>query len=207
MGRVSRMRDTRQQILTASADVFSRLGYAQTTIGDIASAAGVTRPTVYAYFSSKDEVFKMLAEDVRQAFRRIQDVPAGTPPREIIRQTLTSYLEAYVEHLGMITVIAHQAIVEPAVAELWEGIHSDINTRHTRFLDRLVCEGHASPTVPTDMLVEATSGVVMRFAELIVRRPQQRERLIDEFAAIHFALSHVVDPDPAETAPDEAKVH
>ncbi|MDT0202725.1 TetR/AcrR family transcriptional regulator [Nocardioides sp. AE5] len=190
------MRDTRQQILAASADVFSRLGYAQTTIGDIAKAAGVTRPTVYAYFSSKDEVFQTLAENVRHEFRRIQDVPADTPPREVIRQTLTNYLAAYVEHLGMITVIAHQAIVEPQVAELWEGIHSDINSRHTRFLDRLVREGNASPSVPTEMLVEATSGIVMRFAELIVRRPEQRDHLMEEFVALHFALSHISDPEP-----------
>ena len=49
--------DKRAEIVHAAVDVFLRYGYARTTMGDIASAAGVSRPTLYDAFPGKEEVF------------------------------------------------------------------------------------------------------------------------------------------------------
>lgn len=51
---------TRQLLLDAAMDRFVASGYAATTIDEIASAAGTTRVTFYAYFPSKSEVLKAL---------------------------------------------------------------------------------------------------------------------------------------------------
>ncbi|GGU41168.1 hypothetical protein GCM10007979_45500 [Nocardioides albus] len=51
---------TRQLLLDAAMDRFVASGYAATTIDEIASAAGTTRVTFYAYFRSKSEVIKAL---------------------------------------------------------------------------------------------------------------------------------------------------
>ncbi|MDQ4112371.1 MAG: TetR/AcrR family transcriptional regulator [Actinomycetota bacterium] len=51
---------TRQLLLDAAMDRFVASGYAATTIDEIASAAGTTRVTFYAYFPSKSEVIKAL---------------------------------------------------------------------------------------------------------------------------------------------------
>ncbi|MGU3587218.1 TetR/AcrR family transcriptional regulator [Rhodococcus sp. C26F] len=185
------MRDTRQHILETSATVFSRMGYTQATIGDIAEAAGVTRPTVYAHFTSKDDVFRALAESVREEFLQIQNLPPETPHDEVLRTTLTNWLDSYVRNLGILTVMSHQAIVDPQVASLWESIHSEVNQRHRRFLERLVEEGKAQPSIAIDDLVEVITGVVMRFAELIVRRPKERNRLRREIVRVHIALSGI----------------
>ncbi len=51
---------TRQLLLDAAMDRFVASGYAATRIDEIASAAGTTRVTFYAYFPSKSEVIKAL---------------------------------------------------------------------------------------------------------------------------------------------------
>lgn len=47
---------SKEQILEAAALVFSQMGYSQSTIQDIATAAGIGKGTVYSYFESKPEI-------------------------------------------------------------------------------------------------------------------------------------------------------
>jgi len=47
---------SRQAIESIAIDLFLRDGYAQTTIGDIAAAAGVSKTSFFRYFSSKSEI-------------------------------------------------------------------------------------------------------------------------------------------------------
>ena len=57
------MRDTdvrQEQLLRAASAVITRQGYDKTTIADIAAEAGVSRGTVYLYFTGKEELFEAL---------------------------------------------------------------------------------------------------------------------------------------------------
>lgn len=47
----------RRDIVNAAADVFSRFGYHQTTIQEIALHAAIGKGTVYEYFGSKEDLF------------------------------------------------------------------------------------------------------------------------------------------------------
>jgi AcrR family transcriptional regulator len=48
----------RQRALDAGARVFLRFGFARATMGDIARAAGMSRPALYLIFCGKEEVFE-----------------------------------------------------------------------------------------------------------------------------------------------------
>ena len=48
--------DTQARILDAAITCVKRWGIEKVTLNDIAQEAGVTRPTVYSYFGSRDEV-------------------------------------------------------------------------------------------------------------------------------------------------------
>ena len=50
----------RQRILVAGLDVFSQAGYAGTTMDAIAEAADVSKPTLYMYFGSKEQLFEAI---------------------------------------------------------------------------------------------------------------------------------------------------
>jgi AcrR family transcriptional regulator len=52
----------REQIIASAIGVFLRYGYARTTMVDIAQAAGLTRPTLYATFPEKESIFSAVVE-------------------------------------------------------------------------------------------------------------------------------------------------
>ena len=57
-GRRARAQANRERILATALGLFVVQGYAGTSIADIAAAAGVSVPTVFAHFGSKVELFK-----------------------------------------------------------------------------------------------------------------------------------------------------
>ncbi|MCU4186817.1 TetR/AcrR family transcriptional regulator [Acidiferrimicrobium sp. IK] len=175
-------------ILRAAEGVFPKLGYSQTTMADLAAAAGVTRPTVYAYFASKADVFRAVAESVRDDILAVQEQASGETPAETARLGVVGYLDAYVRHLGVLTVLSHQALSDPAMGRLRDEIHDRANRRHTRFIERLAAAGQARPVVPAPVLSEAVTGVVMRLAEQIAARPDRRGELAGHLAALHRTL-------------------
>lgn len=54
--------DRRQDILDAGLQLFRTNGFADTTIADIATSAGIAKGTFYLYFDSKDDVLGVLWE-------------------------------------------------------------------------------------------------------------------------------------------------
>jgi AcrR family transcriptional regulator len=54
--RERKRRQTRQELISAAMRLFAQRGYEQTTVAEIASAAGVSTKTFFNYFASKDEV-------------------------------------------------------------------------------------------------------------------------------------------------------
>lgn len=68
----------RQTILTAAANQFKQVGFANTSIAGIMQAAGLGVGTFYNYFSSKEEVLLILAKNLReQVERNISATDAG----------------------------------------------------------------------------------------------------------------------------------
>ena len=55
---MTKKEQTKQQILTASWQLFSELGYHQTSTRDIARAANVANGTVFSHFATKVEILK-----------------------------------------------------------------------------------------------------------------------------------------------------
>lgn len=56
--------DKRRAILDAAAPVFGDAGYERAGVDAIAAAAGVSKPTVYSYFGSKERLFRETMADV-----------------------------------------------------------------------------------------------------------------------------------------------
>lgn len=54
--------DTSNAILRAALTCFSNYGFRKTTVEDIASEAGVSRPTLYAYYKNKKAILRTISE-------------------------------------------------------------------------------------------------------------------------------------------------
>lgn len=88
----------REALAKAAEDLFVRKGFEQTTIEQIARAAGVSRRTFFRYFESKEDV---LAHHADQFGERLYSALAARPLREsplvAIRHALVPALEAGLE--------------------------------------------------------------------------------------------------------------
>lgn len=62
-------REVQQKIIREAFDLFIRKGYHGTTMGEIAGRLGVTKPALYQYFSSKEDLFAAVAEQARNEFK------------------------------------------------------------------------------------------------------------------------------------------
>ena len=58
----SRSRSTREVLLDAALDRFSRFGFGGTSIRDLAADAGIRESSVYKHFASKQAIFDALIE-------------------------------------------------------------------------------------------------------------------------------------------------
>lgn len=76
---------TRKLLLDAGLELFVSKGYATTTVDDIASAAGTTRVTFYAYFPSKVDLMKaLIAERLNRELDRVPSAEHGSTERELV---------------------------------------------------------------------------------------------------------------------------
>ena len=55
---------TKKRILTAARSLFSSKGFEKTTIDEVAAAAGVSAPTVYSIFKSKEGIVRELLNEI-----------------------------------------------------------------------------------------------------------------------------------------------
>jgi len=83
--------DTQARILDAAIECVKRWGIEKVTLNDIAQEAGVTRPTVYSYFGSRDEVvrYALMQSGVAFAQELMKHVNKFQSPQDrIIESTL-----------------------------------------------------------------------------------------------------------------------
>lgn len=107
----------REAVLQAVDDLLLEEGYAGMTMKGIAARAGVSRQTVYRWWSTKAEI--LLEASASDAAQELATAPAATPLED-----LTSYLDALVQFLASSPAgAAYRALLgeaqhDPAVAAL-----------------------------------------------------------------------------------------
>ena len=75
--------DKEKLVLEAAYGVFFRYGFARTTMADLASAAGLSRPALYLIYPGKAEVFEAVVDwFVERTLTEIQDTLDATWPLE-----------------------------------------------------------------------------------------------------------------------------
>jgi AcrR family transcriptional regulator len=70
--------ERREQLLAVALDVFAGEGYHQTSMNQIAEAAGITKPVLYQHFASKRELYLALIEEAGGRLLHIITAPSIT---------------------------------------------------------------------------------------------------------------------------------
>lgn len=98
---------TRNEILDASAQIFSRKGYHGTSMQDIADAVNLQKASLYHHVSSKQEIlFELLSRGLQILTDRVEDaILSSDSPDERLRRAIGAYLIALTEHQELTSVL------------------------------------------------------------------------------------------------------
>ncbi|MEV0118370.1 helix-turn-helix domain-containing protein [Streptomyces sp. NPDC050844] len=185
----------RGRLLDAAEAVFARRGYGPTTIADITAEAEVSRAGFYVYFASKEEIFRVLAVRVRDAFLAAQDVPGvdRDDAREICHASTAAFIAAYAEHLPLLRLLEQQAQLDDDVRALWEETQERPVHRSARYIRRLVAEGRAAPVAEPLAVARAVGGMSIEFARLAAADPKTYDAAVRDVTAMFL---HLLGVDP-----------
>ncbi len=121
------------------------------SVDDLARGAGISRPTFYFYFASKEAVllslFERMIEDARavrgDALERLtQDPEAG------VRQGITAFYETFRSHRAVTVAGADARATSAEVRELWSRIMEQFVDETTAAIEAERARGAAPDGVP-----------------------------------------------------------
>jgi len=152
-GNRERLRDRelkRDAVIRAAAREFNRKGYHNTSLDDIAAALEVTKPTVYYYVTSKEqllfECFVAGVEQIRAAFRAVREL--AVPARERLNAVLRHYGEAVASEFGWCMVRAEDQDLSPAMSRHIKSLKSEIDQGIRRLIREGIQDGSIEPCDP-----------------------------------------------------------
>jgi len=84
------------RILQTALELFSKKGYDATSVREICEASGITKPTLYHFFGSKDGVYRALVDGALEGFH--QEIAARVARPGAAAERLRSVARAYFEY-------------------------------------------------------------------------------------------------------------
>jgi AcrR family transcriptional regulator len=98
--------DRRAQIISVAAKAFEKSGFSQTSMDDIAAAAGIAKPTLYHYFESKNDLLHSIHEEFIDILIARQDArrDTGLRPDQLLLEAMADVLEIIETHRGHVRV-------------------------------------------------------------------------------------------------------
>jgi AcrR family transcriptional regulator len=99
----------RSELAREAARLFAERGYHGTSIGDLASALGVQKGSLYAHIDSKQDLLYATMRAGADAFHQALDgVPEAAPATEKIRLAMRAHLRVVAEQLDVATVFVRE---------------------------------------------------------------------------------------------------
>ena len=162
---------TRARLVEAAKKVFERDGFLEARITDISKEAGVSHGAYYHYFTSKEELFREVAELQEERLTAPPDDPQlahvhGDSPRERIRKANLRYLQRYLEEAKIMGVIEQVSRYDSHVNDVRMARQRHFADRSERAIRRWQGEGIADPAIDPALAADALGAMVARFSEL-----------------------------------------
>ena len=169
---------TRRSLLAAAHDLFGRLGYADTTLGDIADHAGIGRTTFYDYFDDKDDLLASLVEQsLPEVFQTmIDEIPRALAPREQLSALVVAMVEFVVTD-PVFGLILHQDVprLGPGAQRRIAAAHQNLITEFARVYTDGVDRGEFR-SMPFDLAGHFIIDVVMSGARTMLKSDEPKQR-------------------------------
>ena len=181
----------RRTILTAATSVLQIKGYANTTMEDVATAAGTSKGNIYNYFSSKHELFVALLQEHITSNYWVKPglLESPLPPTEKLHELVKGILQG----------VSSSSQLGPLILDYWaaaarEPFDGSLTTSITGMLDRyrdvlkavldeVACKERKSNNVDSKALASFIQTAIAGFIMMSVlnRRNHYTQQELDEF--------------------------
>ncbi len=177
-----------QQMLDAAVQIFSVNGYHETSMDAIAAEARISKPMLYLYYGSKEELFGACLN--RELGRFIETVRTDVgitgdleqTPRELLRRTIVSVLQYIDANRASWIVLYTQATSSQAFAHTFREFRETI----IYLLARLLASGTRKPGPDSDFHMMAVA--LVGAGEAVGTRVSAGDADVDEAAELLINL-------------------
>jgi len=159
--------ERRAKLVEGAHRVFERDGFIDARITDIAKEVGLAHGSFYTYFSSKEEIFRVVAEQIQaEMFDGQRGGSADLTPYQRIEAANRRYLESYRRHSRIMAIIEQVSTFNDDIHKIRESRAQQTMSRTERSIRRLQADGFADPDLDPHLSAVALTSMLSRFAYL-----------------------------------------
>ena len=182
----------RRRILDVAADLFAARGYHSTSVGEIAAAAGITKPVLYDHFASKRQLFVELMESIRDELtsRGAAAMSADAPIDVRIRAAIEAFFDYVEQRPAAARVLLVTPRGEPELIEATQLVQSQATARLTDLLlaEPMLLPGVRNRRRRVELMTEFIKQGLHGLAEWWADHPDAPKRVLVD-AALDVAWS------------------
>ncbi len=203
-------RDKREAIIEAARTLFAKQGYEETTIAEIARAAGVGVGTVYLYFENKRQILIEVSVSINTALASVMlspellDVPLRQIPRLLIEE---SFRKCH-QNIGVMSLYQVN-VPSPEEMTLLMEADQQIANALNRFFQQTIERKLIAPfdTASYAQMLTALTGAVLKQCFGVEHGEHEelyRERLIEFIERLFFGPPLTPEQEPLEGTQNNA---
>jgi AcrR family transcriptional regulator len=180
--------DNRERVKAAALRLFSRHGYARTSIDDIAAEADLATGGFYLHFRTKRQLLVALMDDLLHALDAIElELPSSAEPRRALRTLLARAFSTDLRFLGAYRAWQEAILTDAELARKHEDIHAWTTMRVLRLFRALEAWPGARSGVDVDGLAQVIDRFFWALLAEALRVPKvELDRWLD--AATHIVF-------------------
>jgi AcrR family transcriptional regulator len=184
-----------QAVLDALEQLLEATPFAEITIDDIATQAGISRSSMYFYFASKEDVLSALHQRTYEAMSETMGplLADEVPVADAMRQAIERVGANWRDHRHALRTFHETAMVAPAFGQEWRQRLEQHVTALTAIIERERAAGRALPAPPSAQAI--ASGwfwmLEQQFYDLFGRRHTRREEaeLVDTLLIVWLRMT------------------
>ena len=186
--------DDREQAILATAErLLAERSLADISVDDLAKGAGISRPTFYFYFPSKEAVlFSLLEPMIAAADAEFESAAQRLPsdPRWVCRTVIEAFFTAFGSHRAVARAGVEALATSPEIRALWSGFMEKWIDQTAAVISADRARGAAPDTIPAADLATSLNQMNERtmMATLSAEHPAVSEdKVVDTLTHIWVA--------------------
>jgi TetR/AcrR family transcriptional regulator, ethionamide resistance regulator len=183
--------DEREQAILATAErLFEERAFADVSVDDLAKGAGLSRPTFYFYFKSKEDVLlRLLKPMIARADAEFEGAVQRLPmdPRRVWRNGIKAFFIAFSSHRAVALAGAEALAASPEIRAVWSSFMQRWIDQTAAMITAERARGVAPDTIPAADLATSLNQMnerTMRAAMSAEQPSVDEHHLVDTLAHI-----------------------